>query len=269
MTPAALWRSTHPGPTLVVTALSAALGLAVALPAERLVLLVAAVLCGQISVGLSNDAIDADRDRAAGRTDKPIAAGAVPRRVAWTIAGVALVAALGLSAPLGAGMLVAHAIALASAWAYNAWLKRTAASVLPFLVSFGLFPSLATLSALPPAAAPIWATAAGAALGLAVHFTNVLGDLDDDARTGVRGLPHRLGPRTATILAFGAVAAGAVAVAAGSDADPVVRGIGLAVVLTATGGGLVVALRAPGRAAFRAVMLAALLLAGQLALTGL
>ena len=34
-----------------------------------------AVLAGQLSVGWSNDYLDRERDRAAGRTDKPVAAG--------------------------------------------------------------------------------------------------------------------------------------------------------------------------------------------------
>src|SRR3546814_19581438 len=71
----ALWGSTHPGPTLVVTALSLALGLAAGLEPWRLVLLVVSVFSGQVSIGLSNDAIDAARDQAVGRPDKPVAAG--------------------------------------------------------------------------------------------------------------------------------------------------------------------------------------------------
>jgi len=264
----ALWRSTHPGPTLVVTALALALGASAGVAPGRLALLAVAVLCGQISVGISNDAIDAERDRTVGRRDKPIARGDVSVSAAWAVAVGALAAALVLSAPLGAGMLVAHAVALASAWAYNIWLKRTVASVVPFLVSFGLFPSLATLSALPPALAPVWASAAGSALGLAVHFTNVLSDLDDDARTGVRGLPHRLGVRAAAVTAFAAVAGGALAVYAGSGAGGAAT-VGLIVVLATAAGGLVTALVQPGRWTFRAVMLAALLLAVGLVVTGL
>ena len=69
----ALWRSSHPGPTLVVTALSLALGISIGLDSWRLALLVVAVFAGQLSVGISNDAFDADRDRAVGRIDKPLA----------------------------------------------------------------------------------------------------------------------------------------------------------------------------------------------------
>ncbi|MDO5494067.1 MAG: UbiA family prenyltransferase, partial [Nesterenkonia sp.] len=182
-----LWASSHPGPTLVVTVLALALGVASGLPVWRLVVLTASVFVGQLSVGISNDAFDAARDRSVGRDDKPIARGELSVGGAWTAAFACLGAALILSAVLGPGFLIAHLIALISAWAYNARLKATAASILPFILSFGLFPSLATLAAADPQLAHSWAWIAGGALGAAIHLTNVLPDLDDDARTGIRG----------------------------------------------------------------------------------
>lgn len=265
-----LWGSTHPGPTLVVTALALALGLAAGLDPWRLVLLAVAVFAGQVSVGLSNDAIDAHRDAAVGRRDKPLVAGPVTPRQALAVAVGAVVVALALSAPLGIGMLSAHAVALASAWAYNAGLKNTSVSIVPFLVSFGLFPSLATLAEVPPAWAPAWQAAAGAALGAAVHLTNVLPDLDDDRATGVRGLPHRLGVRASAVLAASGVVAGALAVLLGSSGGRpaavapvawVFFGGALAAAVATVG---VVVARPPARTVFRLVMLAALLLAAQL-----
>ena len=270
----ALWGSSHPGPTLVVTALALALGIATGLEAWRLALLTTSVFAGQLSVGISNDALDAERDRAVGRTDKPIARGDVSARVAWGAALGLLATALLLSAPLGWRMLAAHALALGSAWAYNAGLKSTPWSIAPFLVSFGIFPSLATLSAPDPSFAAGWAWIAGAALGAAVHLTNVLPDLDDDARTGVRGLPHRLGPRVAAIVAALAVVGGAVAVllgAAGGDLgaiSPVSWVFFAAVVAVAAVTAWRAISRPPTRALFRLVMLAALLLAAQLVASG-
>jgi 4-hydroxybenzoate polyprenyltransferase len=267
-----LWRSSHPGPTCVVTALALALGVAAGLEPWRLVLLTVAVFCGQLSVGISNDAIDARRDRIVGRTDKPIARGDVTVRTAWVAASVCLALALLLSAPLGPGMLIAHALTLVSAWAYNAGLKSTPLSLLPFVVSFGIFPSLATLSAADSRVASPWAWVAGAALGTAVHLTNVLPDLDADRRTGVRGLPHRMGGRASAVVAAAAVVLGAIAVLLGPPAD---RGIAPvswlffgAVVLVAVGAAVVSLRGAPGRVVFRLVMLAALLLAAQLVATG-
>nr|WP_198426073.1 UbiA family prenyltransferase [Microbacterium ureisolvens] len=269
-----MWGSSHPGPTLVVTALAFALGVATGLEPWRLALLTASVFAGQLSVGISNDALDAERDRAVGRADKPIARGDVSVRVAWTAALGLLAVALVLSAPLGWRMLAAHALVLGSAWSYNAGLKSTPWSIVPFLVSFGLFPSLATLSAPEPAFAAGWGWIAGAVLGAAVHLTNVLPDLDDDARTGVRGLPHRLGPRVSAILAAAGVLGGAVAVllgAAGGDLAAVTAVSWIffvAVVAVAVATAWLAIARPPTRLLFRLVMLAALLLAAQLVASG-
>lgn len=260
----ALWEATHPGPTLVVTTLSLALGIAAGVEPGRLALLVVAVFAGQVSVGLSNDAIDAARDTAVGRTDKPIAGGAVTPERALAVAVASVVVALVLSTPLGPGLLAAHAIALASAWAYNAGLKSTPFSIAPFLLSFGLFPSFATLSTGMPLLAAPWATLAGAALGAAVHLTNVVRDLDDDRRTGVRGLPHRLGARASVLTAAAGIVVGALAVLLGSGVTAGGVVFFTAVVALAVVTAVLVGVRPPGRAVFRLTMLAALLLAAQL-----
>ena len=266
----ALWRSSHPGPSVVVTAVAVTLGVVAGLEPWRIAVLGLAILLGQLSVGISNDAIDAPRDRITGRADKPIARGDVSVRTAWVTASVCLVLSLVLSFVLSWGMGLAHLLALASAWAYNAGLKSTPISVVPFIVSFGLLPSLVTLSAAEPSLAAPWAGVAGAALGVAVHLTNVLPDFEDDARTGVRGLPHRLGRRVSAVLAAIALVVGAVAVLLGPDAGLSVLGIvAFAGVVAIAMAGLVLALvRPPGRWVFRLVMLASLLLCVQLAATG-
>jgi len=264
----ALWGSTHPGPSLVVTVLSLALGIAAGLEPWRLIVLVVAVFAGQVSVGLSNDAIDLFRDATVGRSDKPLVRGDTRVRTAWIAAGIALGVAVLLSAVLGWGMLFAHVIALVSAWSYNAGLKATAASLLPFLVSFGIFPSLATLSAPAPQPAALWAAFAGAMLGAAVHLTNVLPDLDDDRRTGVRGLPHRIGPAASVMLAVVGIVVAAIAVLIGSlveGASPLAM-IAFALLVTGIAAAVMIRMRrrGPDRTGFRLVMLAALVLALQL-----
>ena len=269
----ALWRSTHPGPTLVVTAVALGLAVSVGLEPLRVALLGASVLCGQVSIGLSNDAIDAPRDRAVGRTDKPLAAQGAPARLAWILAVAAGILAFLLSAWLGWELAFAHLVFLACGWAYNVRLKATVWSALCFVVGFGVFPSFAPLALADARPAPLWAAAAGAAFGLAIHFSNVLPDLEDDARTGVRGLPHRVGRRASAGVAFGALAAGALAVALGGSGSTApalaaVPWIGLAAVVGVSAWGLVASLRRPSRLAFRLVMLAAALLAAQLMLTG-
>jgi 4-hydroxybenzoate polyprenyltransferase len=257
-----------------VTALAFALGVATGLEPWRLALLTVSVFAGQLSVGISNDALDAARDREVGRTDKPVARGDITVGTAWVAALGLLVLALVLSVPLGWRMLAAHALVLGSAWAYNAGLKSTPWSIVPFLVSFGIFPSLATLSAPEPTFATGWAWIAGASLGAAVHLTNVLPDLDDDARTGVRGLPHRLGSRVAAIVAAAAVVVGGIAAllaAAGGDLGAVslVSWIFFVAVVAVAVVTVVLAIaKPPTRMLFRLVMLASLLLAAQLVASG-
>jgi len=269
-----LWGSSHPGPTVVVTVLAAALAVSVGLELWRIALLAAAVFAGQLSVGISNDALDAKRDRAVGRVDKPVARGELSIGTAWIAAAGCVLLALGLSAPLGLGLLGAHTVFLASAWAYNAGLKATVFSLAPFILSFGLFPSFATLAAPEPSFAAPWAWLAGAALGAAIHLTNVLPDLDDDARTGISGLPHRLGVQVSAALAAAAVLAGALAVTLGPvganlGAVPVISWIFFGLVLGVAVATCVLATRGhSSRVLFRLVMLSALLLAAQLVAAG-
>ena len=269
-----LWGSSHPGPTVVVTVLTAALAVSAGIGVGRIALLALAVFLGQLSVGISNDAFDAERDRAVGRSDKPIARGDLSVRSAWVAALSCLLLALVLSAPLGLGLLGAHAVFLAASWAYNAGLKATVFSLAPFLVAFGLFPSFATLAAPDSVFAAPWAWFAGAALGAAIHLTNVLPDLDDDARTGITGLPHRLGARPSAALASTGVLAGGAAVTAGA-ADwqlpqvPLVSWVFFVLVSAVALLALFLAVRArSGRVLFRLVMLAALVLAAQLVVAG-
>ncbi|GLY49954.1 hypothetical protein Lesp01_36100 [Lentzea sp. NBRC 102530] len=86
-----LARACHPLPALAVTVVAVLLGLGAGIDGPRATLLGAAVLTGQLSIGWSNDWIDAARDHAAGRADKPAAAGEVP---VSAVAAAAVAAAL-------------------------------------------------------------------------------------------------------------------------------------------------------------------------------
>lgn len=266
---AALAGATHPGPTLAVTAVTVLLGVAVGLEPWRLVALGAAMLLGQASVGLSNDWLDAARDRAAGRTDKPVASGLVGIRTARGAALVALALAIVLTLPLGAPALLAHLVFLAAGWAYNLGLKATPLSVLPYLVGFGVLPLLVTLAQPAPGIAAWWAIAAGAALGVAAHFANALPDLESDRATGVVGLPHRIGARASAILLFVALAAASGFVVFGQGNPGVVQWVTLGTEAAIAAWGLVLAsVRPPGRPLFRLVILGALVAVGALVVSG-
>src|SRR5450756_2089971 len=111
-----LARACHLGPTLAVTALVTTVAVGAGADQGRDAPAGAAVLTGQLSVGWSNDWIDAERDLAVGRRDKPILAGAVPTRVvrAGALFAAALCVPLSLATGWRAGF--AHLVAVAAAW---------------------------------------------------------------------------------------------------------------------------------------------------------
>ena len=157
----ALALSCHPIPSVAVTAISAGLVALADLPIGRGALVTGAVFTGQLSIGWSNDYLDAERDRAVLRSDKPVATGAMKPRVAGIAAVVALILTLALSAALGWPGGAAALATVLCAWAYNLGLKATVLSWLPYAIAFGMLPAVATLSALPPRWPAAWALTAG------------------------------------------------------------------------------------------------------------
>lgn len=202
-TAGALARSCHPAPTVAVTCFTTVLGGTAGNGAGTCTLLAVAVLAGQLSIGWSNDRIDARRDRAVGRTDKPLATGELPLRTADAAIAVALVVTVAFSLSLDWRAGVLHLGAVGCGWLYNAWLKATWFSWLPYAMAFGVLPAIATL-ALPTHPGPAaWAVAAGALFGAAANLTNALPDLAGDRLTGVVGLPHHIGARPSLLTAIG------------------------------------------------------------------
>ena len=181
---------------MFVTAVAFAAGVG-----PRSLLLGAAILCGQVSIGWANDYVDADRDRLVQRQDKPVAAGEVSASAVGKAAAVALTLTVPLSLAVGWVSGAAHLVAVGSAWMYDLRLKQTAASWAPYALSFGLLPVIIA-GALPGAPRPQpWIVGVAACLGVAAHFANTVGDAADDAQTGVRGLPQRIGPRASVVVA--------------------------------------------------------------------
>lgn len=176
----------------------------------RLGLIAAAVLAGQLCVGWSNDAIDAPRDRTAGRTDKPLSIGLLSRRTVLAGAGLAAVLCVILSFRLGLPAALLHLVAVTSAVSYNYGLKSTWFSPVPYLVSFGLLPLMLTFAVTGSGRAPWTHLVAAALLGAAAHAGNTVGDTAADAVTGVRGLPQRLGPQRSLTAMAGLVALAAI-----------------------------------------------------------
>jgi 4-hydroxybenzoate polyprenyltransferase len=269
----ALVAATHPGPTAAVTVVATLLAVAAGVTAGRTALVFAAVLAGQASIGWSNDWLDADRDRAVARGDKPVVQGAVrPGQLRSAAIGAAALA-VALSLALGVVPGVLLLLLVAGGWAYNAGLKRTWASVVGYVVGFGALPAGVVAAAPGTPAAPWWLVAAGAALGAAAHLANVAPDLEDDLATGVRGLPHRLGPRVSAFAGALLLGAASLALVLGPEGRP--TSAGWAVLILAVPAVAVAALAGSPRfrrAAFPAILLltvldVVLLLAGGATLT--
>jgi 4-hydroxybenzoate polyprenyltransferase len=224
----ALLRASHLQPTVAVTAFSTALALGAG-RRWRSSSVASAVLAGQLCVGWSNDVLDRDRDRRAGRSDKPIVVGEVSARTVGTAALAAGAACVPLSLLSGRRAAAVHALAVASALAYNGGLKSTVASVAPYAVAFGALPAFVALGSDQGSWPSSSTMGAAALLGAGAHFVNTLPDLDDDTATGVRGLPHRLGP-TRSLVVGAALLGGAAAVVAHAGRGSAGRaGVGLTV----------------------------------------
>jgi len=183
----------HPLPaaalTVAMTAGAAATGRGVA----GSVLVAATVGSGQLTIGWLNDVLDADRDRRAGRRDKPVATGRIaPRTVAVALVVMAL-ACIPLSLANGTAAGAAHLGFVLSAWLYDVRLKSTVLSWLPYLVGFGLLPAFLSYGGLGPgmhgAPPTVAMTVLAALLGVGIHVLNTLPDHDEDRANGVRHLP--------------------------------------------------------------------------------
>ena len=246
----------HLGPTLAVTAVTTAIAAGAGRGLGGCVGVAGAVLTGQFSVGWLNDGLDAARDRATGRTDKPVVRGDVTERALLRAAPVALVLCAGLSLLSGWRAAIAHLVAIGCAWAYDLGLKATVVSLLTYAVAFALLPVFVTLGLDGHPWPRWWAPVAGALLGSGAHLANALPDLDGDRATGVNGLPQRLG------FAWSARAAGLFLVAASAVLGIAPNGSGTGYALPAASAVAVLAglrLERHGRAgaAFAGVILAA------------
>jgi 4-hydroxybenzoate polyprenyltransferase len=254
----ALLRSAHPGPAASVILITVLLGIAVGLDPLPVTLLGVTLAANQLSIGLSNDWLDAARDRASGRRDKPVARGEIAVSTVRFAAVATAASAVLVSPALGIPFALAHLVALGGGWAYNAWFKHGPLSPLPYIVSFGLLPMLATLALPHPALAAWWAVLAGSLLGVAAHVANVLPDLADDAATGVHGLPHRLGRTGSTVCGGLALTGAAIALTLGIGAGSPVALTGLGLSIAASVAAVVFSLRG-SRWGFRLVIVAALI----------
>lgn len=257
-----LLRASHPEPGGAVTVAMTLLAIGAGHRGWAIPGVFLAVASTQLAVGWVNDWLDADRDRVAGRADKPVVAGAVSRRTVGIAGLLSALATPFLALPFGLPATLCLSTAVVVALLYDWPLKWTPLSVLPYLVAFGLLPAFVVYALPGHPTPPIWLVAAGALLGGGAHFANVLPDLADDAATGVRGLPHRIGATGSTIAAAILLLAATLTLVFGPPGPPswagIVAAVAAVVILPL---GWYAARKAHGRpvAMFRAVIVVALI----------
>jgi 4-hydroxybenzoate polyprenyltransferase len=245
-----LIRACHVQPTVAVVAVTTALAGLAGRGAAGCVAVASAVLAGQLSTGWSNDWFDAGRDAAVGRTDKPIVAGLVDVTAVRTAALAAAAACVPLSLLSGWRAALVHLVAVGSAWSYNAGLKATVLSPVPYAVSFGLLPAFVTLGLTGhPWPRPAVMVATGL-LGVGAHFVNTLADRDDDARSGVAGLPQRWSERADLLVGVGLLVACVLTILALGGGSAVGRVVALTGTLGAAAMVVATTLRGKPRAAW-------------------
>ncbi len=234
----ALARACHPAPCVAVTTFAFVLGVLAGAGTPTAALFAAAVLAGQLSIGWSNDRLDAARDLAAGRSDKPFAGGRFPIGSLTAATGVSALVCVALSLSLGWAAGLVHLGAVGCGWLYNAGLKATLLSWLPYALAFGALPVIACLAAPGHRLAPWWLVGASAVLGVVANLVNTLPDQEADALTGVRAAAHRLGAR-GSLLVSGVlllISTGQLVFGpAGSPSAAGWGGLGLAMLLVAVG----------------------------------
>ncbi len=195
-------KASHPLPTIAVSLIISAFGWSLGWTGWSLLAVFLTIFIGQLSVGWSNDAHDANLDARIGRMSKPTVAKDISTQSLWIAAVVALLIAILLSW-LVAGWLGGsfHIFAILMAWLYNVRLSRTAWSWLPYALAFGAMPAFLSfgLNDEPPTA---WAVAVFAIIGVSAHLANALPDAESDAAAGVGGLVVRLGNRRSVLLCW-------------------------------------------------------------------
>jgi 4-hydroxybenzoate polyprenyltransferase len=178
-------------------------------PVGKFVQLLAVETAMQFSISAFNDYFDRHVD--VGRRDKPVVTGIISPRVAWLTGLLLAIVAVLLALPLGGWVTLFTVIGLGGGLLYDAGLKYTALSWLPFSIAFPTLPLWAWAGASPDGTFPpqlFWVVPIGAVLVLGIHLADTIPDLASDTEAGVRGLAHRIGLTRSLALCWGAFAAG-------------------------------------------------------------
>jgi 4-hydroxybenzoate polyprenyltransferase len=205
-----LRQACHFGPTLIVTAIAFGFGTYYWWEGPAYVIAFT-VASGQLVVGWSNDLYDYKDDLAHNRTNKPLVSGLITPQYLqkWLRFMVLFSFVANLLGPLGIKGGLVYMLGIVCGIAYNFYFKFSILSPLPYAIAFAALPSCVAISKdINP---PVWMWLGGALLGMAAHFINVIKDMEQDQKSGIQGLPQRLGTKNSIVAAAGLIASGLLA----------------------------------------------------------
>jgi len=119
------------------------------------------------------------------------------------------IAAILLALPFGLWFTLLTAIGLGGGLLYDAGLKYTPLSWLPFSIAFPTLPLWAWAGVHPAGEFPPrlwWVIPVAGVLVLGIHLADTIPDIAHDTAAGARGLAHRLGLRKSLALCWAAFA---------------------------------------------------------------
>jgi 4-hydroxybenzoate polyprenyltransferase len=199
---AGLLRLAHPLPTLLNALIASALTTVAGGSLSQTALAALTMLGIHTSIGAMNDLLDQTSDL--GRVEKPLVVGRVTPREARMMVVVAATAGLVAASALSALSLATAAAGATLGYIYNAGIKHTPISFLPFALGVALIPAFAWSAAGVPLPESI-ATLCLIALpgGSALALQNALADRELDTSVGANGAVVRLGhQRTLFLIAL-------------------------------------------------------------------
>jgi 4-hydroxybenzoate polyprenyltransferase len=202
-----LLTASHFGPTLLVTAIS--FGFANHYWWEGPAYVIAfGVFTGQLVVGWSNDLYDYQDDLSHQRMNKPLVSSLITEEFLrkWLRIMLPFSFVANLLGPLGIKGGLVYMLGIACGVGYNFYFKFSWLSPLPYAIAFAALPSSVAIS--KDITPPLWMWLGGALFGMAAHFINVLKDMKADQKSGIRGLPQRLGSLNSIIAAVALIALG-------------------------------------------------------------
>jgi geranylgeranylglycerol-phosphate geranylgeranyltransferase len=166
--------------------------------AWRLRSFLAGLLATQCAISLHNDYCDRELDRQT-KPWRAIPRGLISPEVALgSAAGLTLTGLLAVL-PLGRTVVTLLSAGTVAGFAYNAWLKRSRWTWLPFWVALPTLPVCAFAVIGRPAPRVWLAYIVGAPLVLGIYLADSAADVEADAAAGIQGLAQRLGPGRARL----------------------------------------------------------------------